>query len=63
LQEVTGVHDGAVIEDSANGVRAGRAAGMTVFDYAADEDPSALLDARAIVFDSMQKLPWLLGFD
>jgi len=36
---------------------------LTVFGYAADEDPSALLDAGAIVFDSMQKLPWLFGFD
>jgi len=52
----------AVIEDSENGVHAARAAGMSVFGYVADEDSTALSAAGAIVFDSMQKLPSLLGF-
>jgi HAD superfamily hydrolase (TIGR01509 family) len=51
----------AVIEDSASGVLAGRAAGMTVFGYAADEDAETLAAAGALVFESMQELPALLG--
>ncbi|MDD2768518.1 MAG: HAD family hydrolase [Methylococcus sp.] len=51
----------AVIEDSRSGVLAGRAAGMTVYGYAADENPAALAAAGAIVFDRMAQLPELLN--
>jgi ketosteroid isomerase-like protein len=50
----------AVIEDSPSGVVAAAAAGMTVFGYAADEDPAALAAAGATVFDDMAQLPALL---
>jgi HAD superfamily hydrolase (TIGR01509 family) len=50
-----------VIEDSPSGVRAARAAGMTVYGYAADEDAAALAAAGAIVFRDMRELPGLLG--
>lgn len=50
-----------VIEDSAHGVRAGVTAGMTVFGYAASEDPSVLAGAGARVFRDMRELPELLG--
>jgi HAD superfamily hydrolase (TIGR01509 family) len=50
----------AVIEDSEVGVRAGVAAGMTVFGYARLSDPLTLIDAGAIAFDSMKQLPELL---
>jgi HAD superfamily hydrolase (TIGR01509 family) len=53
----------AVIEDSPSGAIAARAAGMTVFGYAADEDAAALAGAGAHVFMSMQELPALLGLD
>jgi HAD superfamily hydrolase (TIGR01509 family) len=60
-----GVHPSrcAVIEDSASGVRAGVAAGMTVFGYAA-ETPAADLraaGARAVA-ESMRQVGELLGF-
>ena len=45
-----------VIEDSPSGVIAAREAGMTVYGYAAAEDPAALRDAGAIVFTSMRDL-------
>lgn len=51
----------AVIEDSPSGVCAGRAAGMTVFGYAADEEAAVLAQSGASVFESMQQLPSLLG--
>jgi HAD superfamily hydrolase (TIGR01509 family) len=50
----------AVIEDSRSGVLAARAAGMTVYGYAADEEPDTLAAAGAIVFESMAQLPLLL---
>ena len=52
-----------VIEDSPSGVTAARAAGMTVFGYAADAagpGAAALRDAGARVFMSMAELPALL---
>ncbi len=52
--------DCAVIEDSAPGVRAGVAAGMTVFGYAALTTPASLEKEGAIVFNQMAKLPSLL---
>ncbi len=51
----------AVIEDSASGVIAGRAAGMKVFGYAEDEDSKVLAKAGATVFHTMNELPSLLG--
>src|SRR5258705_13012907 len=51
----------AVIEDSPTGVLAAAAAGMTVFGYAADEDPTALAAAGATIFDDMAQLPALLA--
>jgi HAD superfamily hydrolase (TIGR01509 family) len=51
----------AVVEDTFIGARAGVAAGMTVFGYAALSDPEALSAEGAIVFDDMAGLPALLG--
>lgn len=52
----------AVVEDSPTGVRAGVAAGATVFGYAAQGDGAALKAAGATrVFGSMGELPALLG--
>jgi len=56
----------AVIEDSPLGVRAGVAAGMTVFGFAARTDPGARSRADALAalgattFDDMTRLPDLL---
>jgi HAD superfamily hydrolase (TIGR01509 family) len=51
----------AVVEDTAVGVRAGAAAGMTVFGYAVMSDPDALRAAGAAhVFGDMRELPDLL---
>jgi len=51
-----------VVEDSPTGVRAARAAGMTVFGYAALTSVQHLLDAGAHrIFDRMQDLPAMLG--
>ncbi|NEC09508.1 HAD-IA family hydrolase [Streptomyces sp. SID7909] len=52
----------AVVEDSEVGVRAGVAAGMTVFGYAPPRSgtESALAAAGAVTFDSMRQLPGLL---
>ena len=50
-----------VIEDSIAGVRAGLAAGCTVYGYAALVDASALSDAGARVFSQMSELGTVLG--
>jgi HAD superfamily hydrolase (TIGR01509 family) len=50
----------AVVEDSPLGVAAAKAAGMTVFGYAAMTPAGKLADADA-VFDRMERLPELLG--
>jgi HAD superfamily hydrolase (TIGR01509 family) len=50
----------AVIEDSAPGVLAGVAAGMTVFAYAENGEGSALAGAGGHVFEDMAELPGLL---
>ncbi len=51
----------AVIEDSPSGVRAAVAAGMRVFGYAADEDPTVLRSAGAeSTFNAMSELPSVL---
>jgi HAD superfamily hydrolase (TIGR01509 family) len=49
-----------VVEDSAVGVRAARAAGMEVLGYASDRDPGSLAAAGARVFRRMAELPSLL---
>ncbi|RUT00806.1 hydrolase [Dulcicalothrix desertica PCC 7102] len=50
-----------VIEDSATGVQAACAAGMTVFGYAQYNDGAALaLNGAKIVFNNMQQLPEML---
>jgi beta-phosphoglucomutase-like phosphatase (HAD superfamily) len=51
----------AVIEDSVNGVLAGRAAGMTVFGYVDLTAPAKLIAAGASrTFADMRELPALL---
>jgi len=50
----------AVVEDSVTGVRAGKAAGMQVFGYAALAEPLALRRAGAHIFFRMDELPDLL---
>jgi HAD superfamily hydrolase (TIGR01509 family) len=50
----------AVIEDSPRGVRAGIAAGMTVFGYAERSDPRSLEQEGAVVFTQMSQLAGLL---
>jgi len=50
----------AVVEDSPHGVRAGVAAGMTVFGYAAQTESAKLASAGARVFTDMRSLPALL---
>jgi HAD superfamily hydrolase (TIGR01509 family) len=50
-----------VVEDTPSGVTAAVAAGMRVFGYSADSDPTALRQAGAEVFESMEELPGLLG--
>jgi HAD superfamily hydrolase (TIGR01509 family) len=50
-----------VIEDTATGVTAGVAAGMTVFGYSALIRPERLLEAGArLTFDNMHELPALI---
>jgi HAD superfamily hydrolase (TIGR01509 family) len=50
-----------VVEDSVNGVRAARAAGMRVLAYAGGVTPAAkLIGARTTVFERMHQLPDLL---
>ncbi len=54
--------DCAVVEDSAVGVQAARAAGMPVFGYAGGVTPAARLEGPGtIVFRDMRELPGLLG--
>lgn len=50
----------AVVEDSALGAWAGKAAGMTVFGYAPTGNRLPLLEADAVVFSEMRELPTLL---
>ena len=50
-----------VIEDSPNGARAGIAAGMVTFGFAAETDPSRLQPICDLVFNDMADLPGLLG--
>jgi HAD superfamily hydrolase (TIGR01509 family) len=51
-----------VVEDSANGVAAARAAGMGIYAYAGGVTPAAkLAGPNTIVFERMQDLPDLLG--
>jgi HAD superfamily hydrolase (TIGR01509 family) len=50
-----------VVEDSAPGVLAARAAGMTVLGYAGADRGKRLIAAGARVFDDMEKLPGLLA--
>lgn len=50
----------AVVEDTAIGVRAGIAAGMTVFGYAKLTPAHKLENEGAITFDDMRRLPSLL---
>ncbi|MGJ8545645.1 MAG: HAD family hydrolase [Sulfitobacter sp.] len=51
----------AVIEDSASGARAGQAAGMRVFGFAADTPAQKLAPHADQVFYEMKELPGLLG--
>ena len=52
----------AVVEDTVNGVRAGRAAGMTVFGYVDLTPAERLIDAGATrTFTAMRELPGLLA--
>lgn len=51
----------AVIEDSLSGARAGKAAGMTVFGFAAETPADRLLTVCDAAFDDMALLPNLLG--
>lgn len=52
----------AVVEDSAYGVQAARAAGMRAFGYAGGVTPrDRLVGPRTVVFDDMGVLPRLLG--
>jgi beta-phosphoglucomutase-like phosphatase (HAD superfamily) len=54
--------DCTVVEDSAVGVQAARAAGMSVFGYAGGVTPAARLEGPGtIVFRDMRELPGLLG--
>jgi HAD superfamily hydrolase (TIGR01509 family) len=53
--------DCVVVEDSLPGVQAAVAAGMPVLGYAHEGGGAALSDAGAVVFDTMAKLPSLLG--
>jgi HAD superfamily hydrolase (TIGR01509 family) len=50
----------AVVEDSAVGIRAGLAAGMTLFAYVADSDAMELESLGATPFQHMNELPALL---
>ena len=51
----------AVVEDSESGARAGKAAGMTVFGFAAETPAERLREVCDQVFDDMAALPGLLG--
>ncbi len=50
-----------VIEDSASGARAGKAAGMRCFGYVADTPAAKLEGICDVLFDDMNALPGLLG--
>jgi HAD superfamily hydrolase (TIGR01509 family) len=52
----------AVVEDSAHGVTAAVAAGMSAFGYAGIEQPEPLEAAGARTFADMTHLPAILGF-
>lgn len=54
-------HRTAVIEDTTIGARAGIAAGMTVFGYAAETAPEDFRELGATPFAAMSELPALLG--
>ncbi|MFI6146514.1 HAD family hydrolase [Streptomyces sp. NPDC051109] len=52
----------AVVEDSAPGVRAARAAGMRAFGYSGGPSPAERLEGPGtVVFDDMRRLPELLA--
>ncbi|MEO5931435.1 MAG: HAD family hydrolase [Candidatus Kapaibacterium sp.] len=51
----------AVVEDSIHGVRAGLAAGMTVFGFATGDDAALFAAEGARVFGRMEELPALLS--
>ncbi|MEU2430650.1 HAD family hydrolase [Streptomyces sp. NPDC007861] len=52
----------AVVEDSAYGVQAARAAGMRAFGYCGGLTPAGRLEGPGtVVFDDMRRLPALLG--
>jgi len=53
----------AVVEDTPSGVTAAVAAGMRVLGYAADSDATALRQAGAEVFESMEELAGVLGLE
>jgi len=53
--------DCVVIDDSASGARAGKAAGMTTFGYVADSDRVKMAEICDVIFDDMAELPALLG--
>ncbi|MBX3502147.1 MAG: HAD-IA family hydrolase [Alphaproteobacteria bacterium] len=55
--------DSIVIEDSAAGAQAARAAGMRAYGYvgAPHTDRAGLVEAGATLFDDMRRLPSLLG--
>lgn len=60
---VMGAHPAqcVVVEDTPSGVRAGVAAAMRVFGYAADSEPAALIESGAEVFWGLAELPRLLA--
>jgi HAD superfamily hydrolase (TIGR01509 family) len=52
-----------VVEDTPSGVKGAVSAGMRALGYAADGDETALREAGAEVFRSMDELPALLGLE
>ena len=50
-----------VIEDSPSGAKAGKAAGMVTFGFAAETEPARLQPICDAVFNDMAQLPGLLG--
>jgi HAD superfamily hydrolase (TIGR01509 family) len=53
--------DCIVVEDTPSGVAAAVCAGMRTFGYAADSDETALRQAGAEIFHSLEELPGLIG--
>jgi len=53
--------DAVVIEDSVNGARGAKSAGIRCFGYAVDSDADALRAEGATAFFAMDELPVLLG--